>query len=55
MNILLNLIPCGRNGEPAGIALATLRLESAPSDCMSGTPMFADGGMPAFTLFRGVA
>jgi glucose 1-dehydrogenase len=49
---LLTLIPYGRIGEPEDIGKVAVWLASDESDYLSGTTIFADGGMllyPGFT------
>ncbi|SET04935.1 SDR family oxidoreductase [Hymenobacter actinosclerus] len=49
---LLTLIPYGRIGEPADIGKVAVWLASDESDYVTGTSIFADGGM---TLYPGFA
>lgn len=49
---LLKLIPYGRIGDPADIALAALWLASDLSDYVIGTTLFVDGGMSLYPSFR---
>lgn len=49
---LLTLIPYGRIGEPADIGKVAVWLASDESDYVTGTTLFADGGM---TLYPGFA
>ena len=49
---LLKLIPYGRIGQPEDIAKVAVWLASDESDYITGTTIFADGGMllyPGFT------
>jgi NAD(P)-dependent dehydrogenase (short-subunit alcohol dehydrogenase family) len=49
---LLRLIPYGRIGEPADVALAAVWLCSDAADYVTGTTLYVDGGMGLFPDFR---
>jgi glucose 1-dehydrogenase len=49
---LKKLIPYGRIGEPADIARAAVWLASNEADYITGTTLFADGGMLLYPGFR---